>query len=309
MILSHGKLISAVQYFTDYFDDYWHILYPHTTAEERKKDKYLYFYDISRKAIDYKGEFNKEGIYLFIGYDKKYHLHALELAQYSLACWLLWRQQGDEKWLKRALLHCDWLVDNQADDGAWRIAHKNPRYIDLPSAWASAMAQGLAISTLIRAYQYSNDKKYFDAGKKACDFLDINIAQQGVKRDFIVGEVEGFIYEEYPRKELSGVLNGYITAIFAIYELSLLDSAYAQKLQQNIFNLVKIMPLYDTGFWSNYSLDGNISSGFYHRLVVKQLKVLSQYDDKLEKYYLQFLAYQNNKINAFRAFFQKIRTL
>ena len=137
-IFSHGKAITILQYFTDKVEDYWHILYPLTPVEAREADPFLYFYDITRKATDFSGSFSDEGIYLFKGYDGKWHLHALEIAQYTLACWLAWRKTDDESWLKKAMLHCDWLVEHQEDDGAWRIEHKNPKYSDLPSPWPSA---------------------------------------------------------------------------------------------------------------------------------------------------------------------------
>ncbi|WP_066351156.1 D-glucuronyl C5-epimerase family protein [Aliarcobacter skirrowii] len=306
-ILSHGKVTTVLQYFTDKFDDYWHILYPVVLQEERNKDKYLYFYDISRKAIDYTGEFSDEGIYLFYGYDGNYHIHALELSQYSLACWLAWRKTDETTWLNKALLHCDWLVKNQEDDGAWRIEHKNPSYTDLPSPWPSSLAQGLAISSLIRAYKYTSDDRYLASAKKACNFLDISIDNNGVKREFILNNTRGFIYEEYPRKELNGVLNGYLSAIFGIYELSLVDNSYSKMFDDNLKNLKEILPLFDLGYWSYYALDGNIDSGFYHRLIVKQLKVLSEIDSEFNKYYKKFFQQQENKYFAVKAFIQKIR--
>ena len=306
-ILSHGKPITILQYFTGKFDDYWHILYPITLLLDREKDRYLYFYDISRKAIDYEGEFSSEGLYLFLGYDEKYHLHALELAQYSLACWLAWRNTQDPKWRDKALLHCAWLVENQEEDGAWRTEHKNPLYHDLPSPWPSALTQGLAISSLIRAFWYTNENIYLDAAKKACDFLEVDVAHNGVKRYFTKEDIRGFIYEEYPQKKLSGVLNGYIAAIFGILELSYVADEYKILFIENTDNLKKILPLYDNGYWSYYSLDGNIDSGFYHRLVVKQIKVLSEFDNELNYFYKQFYMYQNNMINATRALISKIK--
>ena len=302
----HGKIITIIQYFTDKFDDYWHILYPLVSYEQRQKDSYLYFYDISRKALDYDGEFNQKGIYLFYGYDGKYHLHALELSQYSLACWLAWRNRNDNKWVDRALLHCDWLVRNQENDGAWRTEHKNPSYKDLPSPWPSALTQGLAISSLIRAYLYTKEEKYFLSAKKACDFLEIDMSNNGVKRKFILKNISGFIYEEYPRNELSGVLNGYISAILGIWELSLIDKSYDDLYEKNMKNLKTILPLFDTGYWSYYSLDGNIDSGFYHRYIITQLLSLEGLDVEVKSYRMKFENYRDNRFNQLKAFLNKI---
>jgi len=306
-MFSHGKLITISQYFTDKVDDYWHILYPLVFKEEREKDKYLYFYDISRKAIDYAGRFSSDGIYMFYGYDGKYYIHALEIAQYSLACWVAWRKSNNKYWLGKALLHCDWLVKNQYEDGSWRIWHRNPVYLDLPTPWPSALAQGLAISSLIRAFFYTNDEKFLISAKKACNFLEKDVNENGVKREFVLNNIHGFIYEEYPRKKLSGVLNGYISAIFAIYELSLLENEYEKLFVENLRNLKSIIPLYDCGYWSLYSLDENIASGFYHRYAITQLKVLSEFDKRFFKYHNLFLKYQDNKFYALKAFVKKVK--
>ena len=306
-VFSHGKLITVLQYFTDKIDDYWHILYPVVTQSSRIEDPYLYFYDISRKATDYKGQFNNDGIYLFKGYDKQWHLHALELSQYSLACWLAWVKTSGDVWLQKAIKHCVWLVQNQEKDGAWRTEHKNPLYRDLPTPWASALTQGLAISSLIRAYYYTNENRFLESAKKACDFLEVDVEQNGVRRDFKKNGIKGFVYEEYPRNELNGALNGYISAILAIKELSVIDMDYWQLLEKNLKNLKNILNLYDTGYYSYYALDGNVSSGFYHRLIVKQLEVLSGIDSDFSQYFKIFLDYQNSFINASRALSEKIK--
>jgi len=302
-VLSHGKLITVLQYFTGTIDDYWHILYPLTDQLKRNQDHYLYFYDISRKALDYDGDFSNEGIYLFEGYDGNYHLHPLELAQYSLACWLAWRKTDDDIWVNKAMLHCDWLVENQENDGAWRIEHKNPKYSDLPSPWPSGMAQGLAISSLLRAYQYTGEDKYFKCAKKACDFLEVDVDHGGVKREF----ANTFIYEEYPREELNGVLNGYISAVIAIYELSKIDNMYESLYKMNIKNLKNILPNFDNGFWTYYALDGNISSGFYHRYVIIQLKALGSIDQEFGVYVKKFEKYLDCANCIFKALLLKVK--
>lgn len=286
-LFNHGKLITVLQYFTAGVYDYWHILYPLTNPLEREKDPFLYFYDISRKALDYKGEFSDEGLYLFFGYDGQYHPHSLELAQYSLACWLAWKKTNDRIWANKAMIHCNWLIENQESDGSWRIEHKNPKYSDLPSPWPSGMAQGLAISSLLRAYRYTGEEQYLKRAKKACDFLEVEVSQGGVKREFD----DLFIYEEYPREQLNGVLNGYISAVLALYELAQIDSAYQDIYLKNIQNLKKILPKFDSGFWTYYALDGVLSSGFYHRYVIIQLKALASVDQEFGVYAEKFESY------------------
>ncbi len=289
--MGHGKPVAVLQYFTDRVDDYWHILYPLTEPQKRKEDPFLYFYDISRKATDFNGPFSDEGIYLFKGYDGQWHIHALEISQYALACWLAWRKTQKRIWLERALLHCDWLIENQEDDGSWRIGHKNPIYSDLPDPWPSAMAQGLAISALLRAYRATGKTACLDGAKKAAWYLERDVCDGGVKREFEKDGIAGFVYEEYPRSALSGVLNGYISAVFGICELSEVESGFETLRNKNIRNLLQILPLYDTGFWSCYALDGNMASGFYHRYVVTQLTALEEIDPSFFRFKKRFADY------------------
>ncbi|BBG66795.1 D-glucuronyl C5-epimerase [Hydrogenimonas sp.] len=303
-LLGHGKLVTVLQYFTDRIDDYWHILYPLTGPAEREADPYLYFYDISRKATDFKGPFSDEGVYLFKGYDGKWHIHALEISQYALACWLAWRKADDATWRQRALVHCDWLVKHQQERGEWCIGHKNPRYADLPDRWSSALAQALAISALLRAWRYSDEVRYLQAAERAAAFLEYPVEGGGLKRMLVDGN---FIYEEYPRLQTSGVLNGYISAVLALRELAeALPERWEVAYTRNIANLLRILPQYDTGYWSLYALDGTLSSGFYHRYVTTQLEALGEFEPAFLQYAKRFEAYTHNLRYILRALRKKV---
>ena len=302
-MLSHGKFYTIAHFFTDKVDDYWHILYPVCSVQEREKDKYLYFIDLSRKALDYKGKFSEEGVYTFLGYDGDHYFHALEIAQFGLASWLAWRKDEDEKWIHMALTQCQWLIDNQEENGSWLIYHKNPLDHDLPLPWISGMASGLAISALIRAYWFTKDKHYLTAAIKAYNFLELNVEEGGVKRYFENGL---YVYEESVKDELEGILNGHLFALFGIYDLSSELLVCQESFSDNLENLKKILPRYDMGYWTYYSLNGEIASGFYHRLVIFQLQSLSAYDE----YFLQFSnkmqKYVNNKFFALKALYAKL---
>jgi heparosan-N-sulfate-glucuronate 5-epimerase len=283
----HGASTAMLQFFSDKIQDYWHILYPLIPLKELRKDEFLYFYDISGKATQYTGNFSKDGIYLFAGYDGNDHLFPLEIAQYSLACWVAKAKTGDDSWIQKALLHCDWLIDHQHNDGSWRMDHKNPLYADLPDSWPSSLCQGLGISSLLRAYKYTGKPRYLEAARTACRFFSLDVKDGGVYREFPLG----FILEEYPRPQLNGVLNGYISALLGIFELSEIDSDFKNVCKTHFENLKKIMPLYDTGYWSYYSLDSNIASGFYHRYVIIQLNALGSIDSYFDYFAQKFTKY------------------
>ena len=203
---------------------------------------------------------------------------------------------------------CEWLVSNQESDGSWRIEHKNPKFEDLPSPWPSALSQGLAVSALLRAFRYSRRKEYLESAKSAASFLERDVSENGVRRVFEKEGVSGFVYEEYPVKSLSGVLNGYISAVLAIEELSREEPIFVEVLGKNMENLLTILPLYDTGYWSLYSLDGEIDSGFYHRLVTMQLRVLAETDGRFAPFAERFERYGESFLSASRALYMKIRS-
>jgi hypothetical protein len=287
MRTTHGTFTAIVQFFFKNVQDYWHILYPLIPLREWCRDKFLYFYDLSGKATQYTGNFSKDGIYLFMGYDGNDHLFPLEIAQYSLACWVAKAKTGDDSWIQKALLHCDWLVEHQHNDGSWRMKHKNPLYSDLPDLWPSSLCQGLGISSLIRAYKHTGEERYIRAARAGCRFFSLDVKDGGVYREFPLG----FILEEYPRGQLNGVLNGYISAFLGIYELSEIDPDFRIMCKIHLENLKQIMPLYDTGYWSYYSLDSNIASGFYHRYIIIQLKALGEIDSYFDYFAQGFTKY------------------
>lgn len=88
-------------------------------------------------------------------------------------------------------------------------------------------------------------------------------------------------YEEYPTKKPSMVLNGFIYTLFGLYDLgscSCKDSVVASKMFEAGYNtLVKLLPLYDGGFCSRYSLShitvfpNYNSNPLYHPIHVNQL--------------------------------------
>ena len=303
---THGLFVPIIQYYTSHFEDYWHKLYKITDRDLLHEDPFLYPYDISPKATNYKGPFKDDSIYLFKGYDKKYHLHALEIAQFSLASWIAWRNENSNCWVNKAIINCNWLVENQKDNGSWLMRHKNPRYIDLEDEWCSSLCQALAISSLVRAHLYTRENHYLDSASSAMEFMISPVSSGGTMRMINENKSE-FIYEEYPRKNVSGVINGYISSIIAIYEINNITQDYDDILSSNISNIIKILPYYDVGYWSLYSYDGALSSGFYHRYLITQLKSTIHFMD-LTKFAMIFENYLNFKC-ASHALFKKISRL
>jgi heparosan-N-sulfate-glucuronate 5-epimerase len=299
--MSHGKFTAVLQYFTANYQDYWHLLYDANFPVDADIN-YIYFFDISKKYTEYKGKKDPHGIYLFEGYDGEYHYHPLEIAQYSLAAWCHFSKTGYKNVALDAIKQCDWLIKNMSANGALLIQHKNPRYMDLPSPWYSGMAQGIAISSLLRAYFYTRDDLYFTTAVQLFNFLNLPFDEGGLKRPFD----NKYIYEEYPRSNISGVLNGHISAALSVIELSRFDKKYCKLASCEIDNIYALMPYYDVGFYSLYSLDGEMASGFYHRYVTIQLDALSKIDSRFALFHAKFKKYQNSALYSGLALVFKI---
>lgn len=308
-LFKKGRLVSAVQFFTPKIQDYWHILYQVNEIMSRKSIIENYYYDISPKATLYGGDFFSDGVYAFRGYDDLLHYYPLEIAQYCLACILSYNKTGNEKWLDSAVIQGTWLLENISSDGSWLHFHGDfRRYPTLPQPWPSALCQGLAVSALLRLYYLTGTSEYKDCAIQAIDFLENEDANIPIKK-FLDSNEKEFIYEEYPTSKIQGCLNGYLTVLFALYDANIICDIYEDVLTKNIENSLLILPKYIDKYWTRYSLDGVIASGFYHRLVQIQLTALSKKDDRYNIFLKQFEDRIASKVNCFRAFYMKLSSL
>uniref|UniRef100_A0A914ICD3 Heparosan-N-sulfate-glucuronate 5-epimerase n=1 Tax=Globodera rostochiensis TaxID=31243 RepID=A0A914ICD3_GLORO len=161
-----------------------------------------------------------------------------------------------------------WMLSRQDERGGWpvpisrTITEAHHRLV-LPVGWQSAMAQGLALSFLTRAYTLAKVGErdlYMKAAQKALDLFEVPVEKGGV-----LSNICGLPwFEEYPTLPGTGVLNGFMSqALF----LRGLDS------------LRHLLHLFDGGWWSLYDLrhihldsPPNLASQDYHLLHVSQLR-------------------------------------
>ncbi|KLU99036.1 hypothetical protein C9I90_02845 [Photobacterium aphoticum] len=177
----------------------------------------------------------------------------------------------------------DWLLEKQDSLGAWPSEFDHMFYSGrtevMKAGWYSAMAQGLAISHLVRAHSLLGDEGYLDSARSALQIYSVPVSSGGVL-DYYDSRP---VYEEYPTTPSSHVLNGFIFALLGLYDLQEYDSnIYARDLYEEGFNtLENILPLYDMGNRSAYDLTHissktypNIARWSYHATHVHQLKVM-----------------------------------
>ena len=241
------------------------------------------YYMTFREKADYAGPFDAEGIPLLdyrgvLG--QQYN--PIAIAQYGLGNFNLYARDGDPERKEKFLRIANWLVEhlelNRHGLAMW-MHHFDWEYRDtLVAPWYSALAQGQGISVLVRAYKETGDARYQSAADAAFTGFRRNLTEGGVT---FVDPRGDLWYEEYIVHPPTHILNGFIWATWGVYDYFLLreDAGARSSYQSAIKTLVRNLPSFDTGFWSLYEHSGTVlpmlASGFYHRLHIVQLQILS----------------------------------
>lgn len=181
---------------------------------------------------------------------------------------------------------CNYLVKNQDANGGWPIAVGRtlvpPDILTLKPPWYSAMAQGQAMSLLVRAYLVTRQPPYLNTALKALALFKKSSSEGGIRTRF----ADKFSwYEEYPTAKSSFVLNGFIYSLFGIYDVFKVsnDSDAKALFLDGILSLKHMLPLFDTGSGTVYdlrhfsipSLPPNIARWDYHTTHISQLLYLN----------------------------------
>jgi len=225
-------------------------------------------------------EFSREGIPLTRFHWKPDWQHnPITVCQYGLHHFNKYLRNQNEESREIFLIQAKWLLDN-AENGAnnsivWRYRFDIPFY-NISAPWISGMAQGQAISVLLRAYQLTGDEKYLDTAHSTWKIFHLSVDKGGVISYF--PDQKPFI-EEYPSPAfLTGVLNGFIFAIFGIYDYAIyINKNFAHDFFLKLIDSLKDnLYRYDCGYWSYYDLMKplRLTSKSYHRLHIEQLNGL-----------------------------------
>lgn len=188
-----------------------------------------------------------------IPYTQKYDYHVTAIASYAIA------NVENSKIFDAQI---KWLIDNIDKNGAYKHDFTFPFYNNFPKPWIGGLAQGLAISALIRADEIKTAEKAFKCLQTKCTRTD-NLSYLWI--------------EEYPMDPPASILNGFIYALFGVYDLyKETKNKEAEMLWiKGITTLENNLKYYDLGYWSKYSLLDNLpATGFYHKVHIEQLGVL-----------------------------------
>lgn len=206
------------------------------------------------------------------------------IAQLALGAWQM--REEDEAWLPVFADGAEWLAEELDDGGGLQYLFAMPHTFAISPPWYSAMAQGEAASVFVRAALTLGDNTFADAAQRAIQPL--------MREDssIVAHTREGPVLQEYPTKPPSHVLNGWMFALWGLYDVTKLaerSGTTAPQAQQafleGINALVRRVDLYDAGLgWSRYDLYPHrlthVASPFYHRLHVALLKATADLTDE-----------------------------
>jgi hypothetical protein len=209
-----------------------------------------------------------DGVVSVPGPDRRPFRNPVSVSLYALGR----HAQGDESGFLTQAAH---LRASQDADGGWRYPVPVRRYRAAPG-WYSAMAQGLAISVLLRACDLTGEQSYLDAAGAAAALMLRPLGAGGCADYNQAGRP---FLEECPADPPSRILNGAVFAIIGLCEHEArmgpvpvpgLAAAAGSRLAAELGS-------YDLGYWSRYDQwFAAPASLAYHCLHISLLEVAAR---------------------------------
>jgi hypothetical protein len=168
-------------------------------------------------------------------------------------------------------------VENQRTRGEAGVWEYDFDIMGMYAPWVSAMAQGQAMSALLRAWQLTGDPRYRASAERALRAFEIPLDEDGVRCE---GPGGGVWFAEYPKQATPRVLNGHIYALYGLWDLyRAAGSEPARELwQQGLDALRAGLDQFDAGDWSHYCVPvgrPRLRAPLrYHLVHVRQMKQL-----------------------------------
>jgi heparosan-N-sulfate-glucuronate 5-epimerase len=197
------------------------------------------------------------------------------VAQLALGAWQM--RAGDDAWLQVFAEGAAWLAETLEDDGGLPYLFAMPHTYTINPPWHSAMAQGQAASVFVRAVLSLEDDRFIEAAERAIRPLTMEDST------IVAHTREGPVLQEYPTQPPSHVLNGWMFALWGLYDVTMLAERTGRAapeagraFRDGATALARRIDLYDAGLgWSRYDLYPHrlvhVASPFYHRLHVALL--------------------------------------
>jgi len=225
-----------------------------------------------------------DGVMLF-PYKEKNYYHPVFIALWGLKLINAYKNTKEEKYLNLARFKADRIIQETVfyDDLPYfpywfdfKFSGKGQGGMKAP--WFSGMAQGRALSLFILLYDVTGEKKYLEYANET--FKTLTILREQKKEVPWVTYIDdrGYLWiEEYPIDiHPRNVLNGFITAIFGLYDYYSITKKGENLLNQALQTVEHYLPKYrNPGNKSFYCLKHKATvNNTYHRMHIKQLNML-----------------------------------
>ena len=207
--------------------------------------------------------------------------HPIVIIQYGLANHdRAMHGKGDREAEARFFECAQWTEEHAVDDPLGRFVtwpYSFPlRTPPVKPPWVSGMAQGQALSLLARLFVKTHSPRTADVARQAARSFCYSIPEGGVVSELRSG---AFFIEEVAHEPAIQVLNGCLYGLFGLYEhLQVFDDPELQPvLEKCVAGVDELLPLFDMGWWSRYSLGvrWHMAPPYYHNVHIHQLRRLS----------------------------------
>ncbi|MGH9857184.1 MAG: D-glucuronyl C5-epimerase family protein, partial [Acidobacteriota bacterium] len=239
--------------------------------------------DFTRRKVPHQdGPLDKAGIPLCdarrFGLSGAPVYNAVAIAQYALAQHNL-ALEGNRK-AEEIFMRCaQWLEDNAVEEAEGRFLiwpYNYPlRTPSVPAGWISGMAQGEGLSVLARSFYRTGSSRTAAVAERVAGSFLYSVEEGGVISKLSGGRC--FI-EEVAHPPVLHILNGCQVALIGLFEYVSVfkDTRLQSTLEACVQGVEDLLPRFDTGYWSLYSLGlrWHLSSRHYHRVHVRLFRDL-----------------------------------
>lgn len=150
---------------------------------------------------------------------------------------------------------CTWLYDYEVYFRGNLVLQKN---------WPCSFGQAYILLGLIYWHNLTKDIKYLDLAIKAAKYYLLSIQEGGITNTINVQNETLVFFEEIPSEKPTHILNAHLVSVIALMELQRIFHAdwLDEIVEKSLYTIKKILPLYDTGYWSKYDLADTFQSLF-----------------------------------------------
>lgn len=216
-------------------------------------------------------------------YRGRLYYHPVNMCHRAFQIVAAYRETGDSTYLHLAERHVKRLIKESHEyDGAiyytYAMNHKvhSQNRALLTAPWYSGMAQGEILGLMVRMFWATGDSIYVEYARRT--FRSFLRPRGGFEPWTVFVDHTGCYWiEEYPTEDPSKTLNGFIYALYGVYDYYLLtnDDQVKKVLTDCLSTLKNYIPSYRRpGQASFYGLEFRHWSQPYHKVHVRQLRQL-----------------------------------